>query len=83
MLCVGAQHLRGELLGGDAQSLAYFLSAVGLRMKRLIHQSEHLLQGGLQLGLNLGQLQQAAGVQTASPGQHLSRAGIARLKPFR
>lgn len=39
MLCVRAQHLCGELLGGDAQALAYFLSAVRLRMQHLVHQS--------------------------------------------
>lgn len=39
MLCVRAQHLRGELLGGDAQALAYFLLAVCLRMQHPIHQS--------------------------------------------
>lgn len=39
MLCVRAQHLRGELLEGDSQALAYFLLAVRLRMQHLIHQS--------------------------------------------
>lgn len=72
VLGVGAQQLCGKLLRCDAQRLADLLSAVRLRMQHLVHQRQHLLQRGLQLCLNLGQLQQPAQVQTSCLGQHLS-----------
>lgn len=72
MLSVGTQQLCGKLLRGDSQHLADLLAAVRLRMQHLVHQSLHLLQRGLQLCLNLGQLQQPAWVQTPRLSQHLS-----------
>ena len=73
MLCVSTEDIVAQLLSGDFQKLADFLSAVRLRVKDLLHQIQHLLQTQPQLCLQTPQLLQFTPLQASGLSQYLSR----------
>lgn len=65
MLSISTEDIVTQLLSGDSQNLANFFSAVGLRVKDLLHQIQHFVQTQAQLCLQVSQFLQITPVQAS------------------
>lgn len=71
MLSVSTEDIVTQLLSGDSQNLANFFSAIGLRVKDLLHQIQHLVQTQAQLCLQVSKFLQVIPVQSSNISQYL------------
>lgn len=71
VLCVSTEDIFAQLLSGDFKDLADFLFAIGLRVKNLLHQIQHLLQTQSHVCLQSTQLLLVTPLQASCLGQDL------------